>query len=345
MTGIGIYSQSLVTSLKNAAGPAVSVSQVPVSSIGKRFRPIHRLRYFWRLRRFLRRNTSHGDIIHFTNVYVPAKVAGIKYVVTIHDLDPLILSSMHSPQYALYFQYIIRRSIERADLVLTDTESVREELIDRFDLNSMKVKNLGVGISTEFTAAADAAPRVALSKPTFLFVGQLNKKKNVRWLIETVRAGITEGKLPDIRLILAGAPGFGFEEIEDVLKQRNKEDIQWINRPNLPELVGLYRSCTAVIVPSLREGFGIPLLEAMYCGCKIIASDIPTNREVAGTAAEYFSLNDAESLYGSIHSVLRSTDDTSREISAREQLKKYNWNDLALQCLSFYQDMSDNVKK
>lgn len=340
MTGIGNYSDALFESLHKITGAQHSVCPVPISSIGKGFRPLHRLRYMWRLHRFLKTSTTFGDIIHFTNVYVPAKIPGLKYVVTIHDLDPLMIPYAHSLQYSTYFKFILQRSIERADLILTDTEAVRNELIERFGVDRMKVKCLGVGISSEFTSLADLTPSKRPNIPTFLFVGQLNKKKNVRWLIETIHNGIREGKLPKIQLILAGAPGFGFEEIKTSLTKMNTENILWINRPNLKALVGLYRSCTAVIVPSLREGFGIPLLESMYCNCKIIASDIPTNREVAGDAAKYFSLHDRESLIMAVRNAIHEEDNKPGAEAAQAQLKKYQWNELAVQCLSYYQDLS-----
>jgi len=343
MSGIGNYTDSLTAALRRTVGREGIVEELPASSIGSGMRPLHRVMYLWRLRRFLQGGAAAESVIHFTNIYVPPKVPGVKYVVTIHDLDPLMLPGMHSVQYAAYFAYIIKRSIQRADLILTDTVSVKEELTERFGVPEQRVRDVGVGLSEEFTQSADRAVARPPDRPTLLFVGQLNMKKNVLWLVNTFMAGVASKRIPPVRLVLAGSAGHGIGPIREVLQHADTDMIEWIVRPPLDRLTELYRSCSAVIVPSIREGFGIPLLEAMYCERPIIASDIPTNREVAGAAAEFFALNDPESFYSAVNAVLKDNNAGSRLSAAAVQLKRYQWDTLAARCLSFYDELSKDL--
>jgi alpha-1,3-rhamnosyl/mannosyltransferase len=342
MTGIGNYSDSLLSALKVNAVPGLIIEEAPVSSVGKGERALHRVHYLLKIRQFLSGIHNQIDAVHFTNVYVPPKRNDVRYIVTIHDLDPLVLSDMHSLPYAVYFRYILHHALQRADLIVTDTESVRNEILERFGLPEINVRYLGVGLSTEFMAAADVTATNATDTPSILFVGQLNKKKNVEWLVEMLAEGRKKDAIPPLRLVLAGSPGFGFEDIERSMRSASPLDVVWVKRPSLAKLAELYRSASAVIVPSLREGFGIPLLEAMYCGCPIIASDIPTNREVAGQAAHFFRLGKEGDLYEAVRSAIRDDGQSERLKSAKERLVQYEWNSIARRCLSFYDDVLKN---
>lgn len=338
-TGIGNYSSSLLAALKLNTNRFIEFNEAQVSSIGHKYRPLRRIKYLFNIYKLIIYNRKMFKAIHFTNIYVPPKVNSIKYIVTIHDIDPVQLPNAHSLLYYWYFRYIVKRSIERADLIFTDTESVRSELIEMYDLPSKIIKNLGVGLSYEFIEKADKIVKKTPAIPTLLFVGQLNKKKNVNWLIRAIDSGIKEKRLPDMKLILAGSPGYGYDEIKSTMKEINSEKIVWIKSPNLSAIVELYKTSSALIVPSLREGFGIPLLEAMYCDLPIVASKIQTNLEVANNAAFYFSLENTDELYASILAALINDGSDKRKEIAQIQLNKYDWNVIAHKWLTYYQEI------
>ena len=235
----------------------------------------------------------------------------------------------------MYFQRSVRHAVERARVVVTQTEAVRREVIEYFTLAPEKVSVGGDGLSGEFTALADATPTTAPQVPVLFFVGQLSKKKNIAWLVRTLRRGIAGGAIPEVRLVLAGGEGFGIEEIRSEIVDSGNL-VEWLDRPSLSQIVSQYRSCSAVVLPSLREGFGRPLLEAFYCDKPVIASRIPTSVEIAGESGHFFSLDDTEEFYSSVRNALRDTRRSQRVAIASEILQKYSWRNLSGIYLNIY---------
>jgi glycosyltransferase involved in cell wall biosynthesis len=178
--------------------------------------------------------------------------------------------------------------------------------------------------------------------PTLLFVGQINRKKNIPWLVNSVVDGVQSGALPQLRLILAGGKGYGFSEVEKVLKNV-KGIVQWYPNPPLIDLVKMYCECTALVLPSLREGFGIPLLEAMYCGKPIIASKIPSTIEVAGEGPYYFSLGSKDEFFHAVRSALDDNNMQQRQLIYSNQLDRYSWKKVVNDYMRIYKE-ADSYK-
>ena len=103
----------------------------------------------------------------------------------------------------------------------------------------------------------------------------------------------------------------------------------------------LYCSSTAVVLPSLREGFGRPILEAMYCDKPIIASRIPTSLELAGEGAEFFSLGDRSEFYEAVRAAVDDRNAFTRKTAASRQLERYSWRTLAQRYLTIYREVRD----
>ncbi|MEO8168337.1 MAG: glycosyltransferase family 1 protein, partial [bacterium] len=280
-TGTGVYAKGLLSALNQWAGDSLNAEDSGVSSIGKSLRPLHRLVYLLKLYRLRAAGYHHADIIHFANIYAPRKIQSVAYVVTIHDLDPVTHPHLHSGRYSLYFDRAVRHALERADLILTDTEAVQELIVDRYRAKPENVMAIGVGLNSTFMNAVDIqAPRVQSVEPTVLFVGRLLRKKNIAWVARAITKGIRTGAIPKVRFVIAGNPGDGVPEITSAIKDSGG-NVEWMKNPDIQSLVTLYLKSSIVILPSFTEGFGIPLLEAMYCGKPVIASKIPTSLEVA----------------------------------------------------------------
>ncbi|MBI4534962.1 MAG: glycosyltransferase, partial [Ignavibacteriae bacterium] len=98
----------------------------------------------------------------------------------------------------------------------------------------------------------------------------------------------------------------------------------------------LYRNAEIIILPSVCEGFGLPILEAMYCGKPVVASRIPTSLEVAGRAACFFSLDDSEEFFQAVRDALELVGSRSYKLVASRQLKLYSWEKLVLKYEEIY---------
>jgi glycosyltransferase involved in cell wall biosynthesis len=334
-TGIGIYGYGLLKALNQYVPSEVDAFEARVSCPGDQLRPIRRLVYLARLQ-MLRQNKFHGArVVHFVNQYVPMPCKNVSFIMTVHDLDPILAPQSYTRRYVFYFQKVLQNSLDRVRMIEVHSNAVRSDVISRYGIPENRFYVIGDGLSDEFIAMAKILPSTVPQIPTLLFVGQINMKKNVAWLTKTMVQGVKNGALPPMKLVIAGGPGYGITEFKKEMYGA-QNIVEWIQSPSLQEIVKLYRQCSAVVLPSLREGFGRTILEAMYCEKPIIASRIPSSMEIASTAGCYFQLGSVEEFY---HSVREALDDSmllNRKNIMKQQVEKYDWCNLSHQYVGMY---------
>lgn len=293
-TGIGRYTRSIIRSLREHA-PGVSVEPIHhVALEHLRPRVLRRVAYLTWLASGVpaRRQRRRLDLVHFTNYHVsPRKPRGLRYAVTVHDLVPFRVPETKSRLYTAYLRRAIAQALRTADVVFADSYAVREELAQEFGVAPEGIRVCYVAPELERLPMADARRHLARlypglgHRPFVLFVGALERRKNLVQLVRAV-SEIAAG-FDDVALVLAGGPGIGYDTIERAVDKArsNGAAIHLLTQCSDRDLRALYSACATFVFPSLYEGYGIPLLEAMECGAPVIASDIPTNRELAGDAA------------------------------------------------------------
>jgi glycosyltransferase involved in cell wall biosynthesis len=336
-TGIGIYADGVLRACERYLKEKVVVSEAGVSWVGSSMRPVRRLVYFARLAHLRRKKYLDADVVHFMNVYTPPPVRGTGYVGTITDLDTILFPEAHTKRYLLYFRRTAKKTLERANIVVVISEAVRKDVGEYFDGRVDNVRVAGIGLSDAFMALADAIQRSYPQTPTLLYVGKVDKKKNSAWLVRTFANGLRNGALPRMKLIIAGSPGFGFAEVKSALRDAG-DSVQWISSPSLEELVRLYSMCSAFVFPSVREGFGIPLLEAMYVGKPIVASRIPASVEIAGGAAYFFDLGSEEGFFECVRRSVFDDINTDQAREVKKVLERYSWSNLSKRYLDIYEE-------
>jgi glycosyltransferase involved in cell wall biosynthesis len=342
-TGTGVYGRGLLNGLRTYCSERCEAREAGLSSVSTTLRPLRRLLYLSRLRDLRRKGFNGADVVHFTNVYAPARQSGVAYVVTIHDLDAILFPEVYTDRYTLYYSRSVTSSMERAHVVFTDTAAVRRMMLERYPVAPERVKVVGVGMSPGFMEAVDRRPVVQESRtPELLFVGRLEMKKNLEWLVETVGHGITIGALPRLHLVLAGGRGYGFPVIARAVK-RNAEHVTWVNTPSVDALADCYVRSDVVILPSRCEGFGIPLVEAMYCRKPIVASRIPTSLEVTGGAAHFFDLDNADELYHALTEALAHREVDDHRAVYAQRLETYSWSAISREAAAAYVGAIDQV--
>jgi glycosyltransferase involved in cell wall biosynthesis len=223
--------------------------------------------WLWGVRRAIRETGS--ELFHGTNFEVPYTGA-TPAVMTIHDLSPWRNPEWHSEAARVQNRTPWLLRLRRARMVLTVSESVRKEAIGYFGIAADKVRAVSLAASPLFRYSPDCEPRP--ERPYFLFVGTLEPRKNVVALIEAWRATRAE---TGADLILAGRKRADFVGGGD----------EFIGEVPDHELPRLYSQALAFVYPSHYEGFGLPVLEAMQCGCPVITSNDPAITEVSGGAA------------------------------------------------------------
>ena len=234
-----------------------------------------------------------ADLFHGANFEVP--YAGrTPAVLTLHDLSPWLNRSWHAHAHRVRRRtpWLIR--LRRARIILTHTEAVRRQAIERFRLHPEQV------VSVPLAAARCFRPTPAPArKPYFLFAGTLEPRKNLDVLVEAFRK-VRCAHPVDLLLVGRMRPDFpGLSALEG---------LQWLGEISDEELARLYSGAIAVVYPSLYEGFGLPVLEAMQCGAPVLASRDPAVQEVAGGAALLVDARDVRAWIETLRAVIERPD-------------------------------------
>jgi len=242
------------------------------SNLRKGGAPRHRLERRWWLWGASREMTrQRADVFHGTDFSVPY-VPFCPSLLTLHDLSPWMDRGWHAGAARIRRRTPWLIGMRLPSLILTPSETVRRQAIDYFRLPSSRVVSVPLAADSRF----QPCPESGADPPYFLFVGTLEPRKNLAMLVE---AWTEVRKTHAVDLVLAG--------------RRRRDGPEFAPRPGLrllgevpdESLPRLYSNAVALVYPSLYEGFGLPVLEAMQCGAAVIASRDPAIREVAGDAA------------------------------------------------------------
>ncbi|RQT70577.1 glycosyltransferase [Burkholderia cepacia] len=251
-------------------------------------------RYFKRHKKFLKvRFEERPDVMHWTYP-LPIKAEGVPNIYTIHDLVPLRLpyTTLDNKRY---YHRLIKGCLEFGDKICTVSEKSKEDILNLFDVPSDHVENTYQSVDTAYVlenkSQADAEQEVAgiyglQPYSYFLFFGAIEPKKNVGRLVEAFLSSHVDAKL-----VIVGSLAWKSNEEVRLLESMKKNDpgarsnIKMFDYAPRPFLMSLIRCAKSVVFPSLYEGFGLPLLEAMQLGIPTLCSTEGSLPEIAGNAS------------------------------------------------------------
>jgi glycosyltransferase involved in cell wall biosynthesis len=259
-----------------------------------------------------------------------------KLVVTIHDVSFLEHPEWFSPRLRMVKKFLIPRAARRADVVITGSEYSRQAIARtcRVSLDKIIVTPYAAGVwarpvNTE--EHQDIMQKYFLETPFLLGIGLRDVRKNVPIIIKAIDILAQQNKFRQIKLALSGSP----EQFPaEVASHPNVQFLGWVPQEDLP---ALYAHAAAAVYPSLYEGFGLPVLEAMACGCPMICSNATSLPEVAGDAALQIDPNDADGWADGIVKVL--SDEVLMEKMRNDGLKRaqeFSWEKTARQTREIY---------
>lgn len=227
-------------------------------------------------------------------------------VITVHDIGFHRFPKLYKPRQVHIHERAMQEIKKSGARILTVSEFSGREIAEAYGIDPSRIAITPNGIDhavyrqiDDADAVEERLRRYQISKPYFLCVGRLETKKNIVMLVKAFTSfKMRMGVGSPYRLVLAGVPGFGYEDIKrEIAASTFKSDI--IELGYLPESDKpfLMNAAEALIHPSLYEGFGIPPVEAMACGCPVLASNATSLPEVCGgDAAGYFSPHEPEQL-------------------------------------------------
>ncbi|MGH9379869.1 MAG: glycosyltransferase family 4 protein [Thermoanaerobaculia bacterium] len=283
------------------------------------------------------------DLYHATHYVLPAFVPG-KAVVTIHDIIHLLYPQFLPSALAyLYAQRMIRRSLTRGDAIIAVSSSTKTDLMEYFDVGGDKIQVVYQGVSDVFRQSlgeeriAEVAARLELKRPYLLFVGNPKPHKN---LDNVVRAYARALKLRpfDGDLVCIGNRGQGDFKLEQRAEQLGIRDrVRLVGHVADELLPAIYQGATLFLFPTLYEGFGLPVVEAMASGVPVITSNTSALHEIAEGYAHLVDPLDVDAIAGAIAKCMH--DPEHRESLAqlgRRRAEDFRWKRTAEQTLEIY---------
>ncbi|KKQ29636.1 MAG: Glycosyl transferase group 1 [Candidatus Levybacteria bacterium GW2011_GWA2_37_36] len=361
-TGIGRYIRNLIINLieldgkneyvlfmQNEDRPKLKVNSEKLKVVGVDIK-WHTLEEQLRFPQIL--NRENLDLMHFPYFSVPV-FYNRPFVVTIHDL---ILnhfptgqaSTLPGPIYnikLLAYKFILNQEAKKAKKIIAVSNATKNEIIDHLKINPQKITVTYEGaddkISNFPTSSRSAGLRGAskiLNTKYFLYVGNAYPHKNLDRLLKA----FSDLRQNDTKLVLIGKEDYFYKRLKNKAQSlRLSDKVIFLQNVSDKELSNLYQNALALIMPSLMEGFGLPALEAMANNCLVLASNIPSLKEVCGDAALYFnplSINElADKL--SMIAIHNTEYKELEEIRKRgiERARKFSWQKMARETLKVYE--------
>lgn len=250
-------------------------------------------------------------------------------VPTIHDAAIYLYPQAYSRAFVTWYRLLFARRAKRSPLVLTVSESSARDLAPHLPRTSYRVVPNSAEHITAQPADGSVLERLQLAPRGFLLaVGSLNPTKNFARLIEAYATSALAERMP---LVIVGAVNRDVFRAGEPLADH--PNVRWAGPVPDAQLRALYEAASTFVFPSLYEGFGIPPLEAMRCGCPVVASRASSIPEVCGDAAEYFAPLDPPAMIAAIEALL---DDPARRdalvVRGLARADAFSW-DHAAQCL------------
>lgn len=275
--------------------------------------------------------------IFFTPSHYAPRFSPVPTVISIMDLSYFYFPQLFNKNDLYQLVNWTKYSAKKAAKIFTISNASRDDIIKQYKVDQKKVivtypgiKQISDSKSTA-TNMEDVTKKFNIKKPYVLFVGTLQPRKNLTNLIHAFSRLANK----DLELVLVGKRGWMYQEILDAPEKYNVKDrVIFLDFVADSELPILYENASCFVLPSLYEGFGLPVLEAMKYGCPVVTSNISSLPEVGGDAAIYFNPTDIQDMTSKINKVV-SDDKLRKEMRKKgfEQVKKFSWEKTAKQTL------------
>ena len=296
------------------------------------------------------------DVFFSPTHYLPL-FTGVPSVISILDVSYLYFPNLFKKKDLYQLKFWGGYSIKKAKKIITISNSSKNDIIKMYKVNPGKVAVVYPGIkiqNSEFPGLAKRSgagkiqnmeelnKKFGISSPYILFVGTLQPRKNIVRLVEAFsRLKDLGPKTQDLNLVIVGKKGWQFEEILSAPKKYEVEDrVKFLDSVSDEDLPSLYKNAICFCLPSLYEGFGLPILEAMQYGCPVATSNVSSLPEAGGDAALYFNPENVEDIKKSLESIIQSSELRDKLIKkGYEQVKKFSWEKSAKQTLEVLEEV------
>ncbi len=282
------------------------------------------------------------DLMHYPAL--PPVFPPHNFVMTLHDATPWKFPQTMSKKGYIYFRSTLSLWLRKSNMIITPSVACRDEIVGRFGFATSKVRVIHHGVRSELVAHAASKgshllERLGLAPGYVLYVGTVEPRKNLAIVLQALARLRARGI--QVRFLIVGRLAWGRAQLTRVLQEEKVEDLV-VFTGHVPDydLACLYENAAFLVQPSLYEGFGLPIVEAMALGCPVIASRISAHVEVLGDAGLFFSPFDVDGLADMMVRLL--ADDRARASMAERGSKRsqdFSWERAASRTLEVYNEV------
>jgi glycosyltransferase involved in cell wall biosynthesis len=315
--------------------PNVTAMRTPLLSVGRVRRFIGGIRYWY--------SALPSEAFDLFEHFSPPlfKVPSAQSLLTIHDVRGVY------PEYGALerklFKTALGRSLKAADLIVTVSEAMKEEILSLYPGLQISVIYNGLD-ARKFDRVSEAdllavSRKYSLSEEFILAVGHLERRKNYLRLIDAIARLRDRGR--SCSLLIVGHDSGERKAIEERVESANLSgNVKVVSGLSDLEVRCVYKLCSLFVFPSTYEGFGIPILEAMAAGQPMVLSDIPVFREITQDRGVYFEPYDTESMAFAIENILSSSSERARLVEyGNERVHAFSFQSLAVQVECLYRSL------
>lgn len=318
-TGLGNYSRTLIENIAEYYPTEITpVLFTPKVSINKRTEQVYALsktitpkqKFLWRsFRQVNEWEKNNIDLYHGLSGEIPfINKRNVPVAVTIHDLIYLQYPKMYTAIDRGIYDFKSRYAVKKSDKIIAISQSTKKVIVDLYNVPENKIEVVYQSAHSIFEnfkpENADDLADSMLPSSFFLYVGAINERKQLKIIFEALNTLPKDQRLP---VVVIGNGGKYLKEVENYVAEKNLRDL-FIHLKNFDFhlLPSLYSKATALIYPSLFEGFGIPVIEALWCKCPVVTSNVSSMPEAAGKDSLLIDPYSIDSLRSAMTNILDS---------------------------------------
>jgi len=356
LTGIGVYIYNLIDALNRA-----NISDIDIITINHKEMdcfPNEQIiienpfplisTYAWYSYIFRKIGKYNIDIIHNPAQVPTIFTKKLRYIISVMDLTPFIVPNESKHGRPLIYKLLFNETLKKANKIISISESTRNDLVEYFDIESDKIVTIPLAVNALYKHLPTEKTTIVKQKyninyPYILYVGTLEARKNIARLIKAFyklrKQGVSH------KLIIVGKRGWKYKEIFDIIRELHLEsDVIFTGYVRENDLPALYSAADVFVYPSIYEGFGLPLLEAMACGTPVITSNASSLPEVVNDAAVTVNPYDTDSLTNAIYAILSNNDLRSDLVrKGYKRAASYSWDKCASRTVQVYNDVYSEI--
>jgi glycosyltransferase involved in cell wall biosynthesis len=348
-SGVGTYTQNLLSHLRDSTGDEIVLMEPnrpgwKAHSVLSRTPMLNKTVWMQAVLPWVLPQLGL-QLCHFTNSVAPVW-APIPTVVTIHDMTLWLFPEHHYRRRLLAMRPLIPLAARHAAAVIAVSHSAKADIVRILDIPEQKVRVVYEAAAPAFHPLSNSnyleeiRRQYRLPDPFVLYVGTIEPRKNLIRLLDAFARLRKSAAIPH-SLVLVGGRGWKDAAIFAAMEKLEREGIaRYLGRVPMEVLVGIFNLADALVFPSLYEGFGLPVVEAMACGTPVVTSPNGSLREVAGDAAEFVEPTNVESIEQGMRRVLTDPDrQADLRVRGLAQAKSFSWAIAAAETRQLYAEV------